>query len=592
MRAVKKSLLALSCAVITAGTACGPATDDDTNNGQLEPSADCSEAPELTPEMVNGGKTLAGGSCYRVNTRITVNDGTLTIEPGVVIEFAENAYMQVTADGRINAAGTADAPIFFTGVEQIRGHWRGVLVETNSTDNAFDHVVMEYGGGDNWSGAGNSLVMLRVVGKLKITNSTFRESANWALQAYKEADLSGFADNTFESNETPAWLSPDRVSDMAGTSEFVDNDNQYVQVSFSNGASITADGTWKDVGVPYRISDRTFINAEWTLDPGVTVENEEEVQILVNTDGGVIRALGEEGNPVTFRGVEALRGHWQGIEVASNTADNLFQHTVVEHGGGYLWSGDPSSYGALRVVGKMEIVDSTFRENANYALKAFEQSDLRGFANNTFENNDVPMWIAPDRVGEMAGTSQFTGNDEQIVKVSHTNGASVSTDQSWKDVGVPYRVVDRTFVNAALTIEAGVTVEFGEEDELHVEEEGSLIVAGTADNPVLITGVNKVEGYWHGIGFKSNSTANSISHATIEYGGSNAWSGNTNNQSTIFLAKGTLDLESTAINYSEGHGIYIADGAAISSCEGVTFDGNVKENVFNDSSPEAACNLI
>jgi hypothetical protein len=61
----------------------------------------------------------------------------------------------------------------------------------------------------------------------------------------------------------------------------------------------------------------------------------------------------------------------------------------------------------------------------------------------------------------------------------------------------------------------------------------------------------------------------------------------------IHIANSSVAFESTAINYSEGHGIYLNTDGDISSCEGVTFEGNMKSDVFNDSgSPDAACNLI
>src|SRR5699024_825446 len=155
-------------------------------------------------------------------------------------------------------------------------------------------------------------------GKIKITNSTFQENANFALQAHDGANLSGFSKNTFTKNGVPMWVEPDNIGQMAGTSSFVDNDTNSVFMSFGNLATVTVDQTWQDIGVPYRITDRTFVKAKLTLEAGVTVEFSEGSSLRVKADNGGLQTQGEEGAEVVFRGVEPVQAYWQGISIETN----------------------------------------------------------------------------------------------------------------------------------------------------------------------------------------------------------------------------------------------------------------------------------
>lgn len=94
-------------------------------------------------------------------------------------------------------------------------------------------------------------------------------------------------------------------------------------------------------------------------------------------------------------------------------------------------------------------------------------------------------------------------------------------------MGVPYRITDRFYIAAALTIEAGSTFEVGQGVKIVVREEnGSLTTVGTPEAPVTFTGVNEVaDGYWMGIQFESNSPNNSLSNTVFTYAGSDAFTG-------------------------------------------------------------------
>ena len=101
----------------------------------------------------------ASGSPYNVIDDVTVvnrsTDVTLTIEPGVTVNFSEGAWLWIGANGKLNASGTSEEKITFTGTEKTPGHWKGIVFGPFSNDtSAIDNAIIEYGGyahsSNNW----------------------------------------------------------------------------------------------------------------------------------------------------------------------------------------------------------------------------------------------------------------------------------------------------------------------------------------------------------------------------------------------------------------------------------------------------------
>jgi hypothetical protein len=62
---------------------------------------------------------------YVVSGTYTVQSD-LEIEPGVIIEFEEDAGIYVVESGSLHAEGSLSQPIVFTGTQKIKGHWKGI----------------------------------------------------------------------------------------------------------------------------------------------------------------------------------------------------------------------------------------------------------------------------------------------------------------------------------------------------------------------------------------------------------------------------------------------------------------------------------
>ncbi len=152
----KTNLAALSLAAALA--ACGSSKNDSPppiiEDGTIAVTAD-----------ITANTTWTTGNTYTLRKHVFVKDGaTLTIEPGTTVQGYRGSSLVVGTTGKINAAGTAAAPIVFTSAQpagyRMAGDWGGVvllgLAKINVTGGTnkiegfpTDTVGTDYGGTDD-----------------------------------------------------------------------------------------------------------------------------------------------------------------------------------------------------------------------------------------------------------------------------------------------------------------------------------------------------------------------------------------------------------------------------------------------------------
>ncbi len=555
-------------------------------------TASCTAPVDLLDADVDGGVALVSGTCYRVSSAITVSGGTLTIPNDVIVEFTDMGSMVVAVGAALTVDGTAGSPVVFRGTEAIKGYWRGIRIQSNSLANILSHAVIRDAGASPWTGSALDVAALYLLeGRVSITDSTFTNNAGTGIQAFANATFEEFSANVFYANDVPMWLHPDRVGELDGSSSFsqggVENVGQYVQVTHGNNDAVTGAQTWPALTVPYRVMDRTFVNAPLTVAPGAVLEFDQSTSLYVNVTG-TLDLTGTPSEPIELRGIEPIRGYWKGIRITSDSAQNVFDHVVLRDAGESPWSGDTRLVAALFLMeGRVAVTDSTFTNNAGYGVQALANATFGAFSNNTFTENDAPMWLDPDRVGEIDDTNSFLANDDQFVRVTFGNNDAVSTAQTWPALTVPYRVSDRTFVRAPLTIAAGATLEFDQDVEFIVTDlNGALTIAGTTSERVRLVGSEDLVGYWRGILIQTASASNSIANATISNGGGTG--GETQFVfANVEVQNGSLALvgfaDSVEVTDSGGHGLYVG-GSTLTGCIALTGSNNASGTLGSSTS--------
>ncbi|HPD30598.1 MAG TPA: hypothetical protein PLL20_11425 [Phycisphaerae bacterium] len=136
-----------------------------------------------------------------------------------------------------------------------------------------------------------------------------------------------------------------------------------------------------------------------------------------------------------------------------------------------------------------------------------------------------------------------------------------------------YRVTSNIDVNAPLTINPGVTLEFDAGRSMSVNSGGSLRAVGTTENPIVFTGREAVPGYWGGLTiYYSNSSNNRLEHVTIEYGGSSSGANLTTTGTATEPPR--LAIVNCTLRNSAGYGLYLDGDSVITDFSTNTLTGN------------------
>jgi hypothetical protein len=136
---------------------------------------------------------------YRVTGSIAIS-APLVVEGGTIVAFGRNASLSVTS-GSLSALGLDTAQIRFIGEDTTRGYWQGLEIRSASDANELTHVEIAHGGGG--SGSDRANIAVGPGGRLRLMNSTIRDSQGWGLfigSTGVVTPLPIIANNTFRNN--------------------------------------------------------------------------------------------------------------------------------------------------------------------------------------------------------------------------------------------------------------------------------------------------------------------------------------------------------------------------------------------------------
>jgi hypothetical protein len=518
--------------------------------------------------------TSLGLPCYEVNNNITVSDAaTLTIQPGVQLKFAAGMGLTVNDDGVLSAIGSLSSPILFTGELKAPGYWDGIEIRS-IVSSTLDHTIVEYGGHSSSYNEAN--IGLSFNGKASIENSIIRYSENYGIKLDDGETLTAFTNNTLTLNEkSPMYINANAVGMLQSDSQYSGNTDDFITIV----SDVNDNQTWHLLDVDYHMpTSRTTINARLTIEPGVTLFFPADTQLAVNASG-TLKAIGTALQPITFTGLEQSAGYWTGIQFTFNNNANVMDHTIVEYGGGPNGNTE-ANVGVFGANGRLALTNTILRHSGKYGFEFYYGIDLT-MDNVTATNNVQPGSIYFSDIGQLSSNSDYTGNSDDRLVAEYSSSTTINTDQQVKNIGIPYYATNTTMMSvfAVLSFEPGVELQLNSGGGFNIDRNASFTAQGTAEEPIIFTGAQKVKGYWNGIQYTfSDSEANIIDHAVIEYAGAD--SGNTKALVGYFSKPTNGQITNTILRGSVTNGIWLDSATTGDFTTGNTFEDIDGDDIF------------
>ena len=151
------------------------------------------------------------------------------IEPGVVIEFKQDAGIRINDNVEFIAEGTVSKPIILSGTQKTKGYWRGILISSNS-DNSISHATIEYAGGEKLTQNSPVYEGSIAVASNSFLNLSYVEISNGGNTGL---DLSGHSANVSTNNLTISDNEGMAVQVCAYQADIFDNSSTFVGNAFN-----------------------------------------------------------------------------------------------------------------------------------------------------------------------------------------------------------------------------------------------------------------------------------------------------------------------------------------------------------------------
>jgi hypothetical protein len=238
-----------------------------------------------------------------------------------------------------------------------------------------------------------------------------------------------------------------------------------------------------------------------------------------NAPGGLI--VGSVGAaPVTLFPSDTVNG-WGGVIFRPQALPSTIQNTDFKHAGIALM-GNVGGTGPAPVLQHV-----TIRGVHGTAVHLFGGGQFGAGSDSltitgTTGSPGAPIMMYMSSVATVP-TGRYTGNTFDAIWIQ---GTDIATDETWHDLGVPYYLQAGLPIehasNPILTLDPGVVLQFAPGGILRAGgvAPGGLHAAGTAAQPIVLTGQYNFPGAWMGVEVAAQADPSTIlDHVIVDYAG-------------------------------------------------------------------------
>ena len=296
---------------------------------------DCSE--ELDSLVLSINPKAEDGIDYLISCELVIHK-YVSVEPGVVVAFENDASLIVSDTASISALGESDNWITFRGKDSATTGWSGIHVFSKEQSNRFKYVSINGGGASDYNGNGFAAnVVIYKDGRLKFEKSEIVNSFSNGIYVAGGGIMSYFSENKISGSKGyPLVSSTNQVTNLKEDNDLSGNDINAILI---NSVS-TLSGTHKyiDLGLDYIMDVDLLLGTDsksgvLTLDPGVQMIMTKNNGIYVNSISS-FTINGGANNMVNIEGEENTAGYWKGILINSLNSSNDFKNVRIADAGG------------------------------------------------------------------------------------------------------------------------------------------------------------------------------------------------------------------------------------------------------------------
>ncbi len=519
--------------------------------------------------------TKGGGDPFAVvvDNDIYVDAGALfKVAPGVTVKIADDK--SIVVNGELEAAGTADDRIVFTGTIEKPDWWKSINVKGEGSA-TFDYCDVLYGG--FWDCCN---ICKSGTGSISVSNSTIGHSSDAGILLLAGYSSATFANNTFVGNNRGVWLGLGASYDDTAATFTGNSYDVYADQGTITAGTATVWGPGAGNSVYLASFNAIAEGASLTIRPGTVVKFPNDGYLDVQ---GTLNATGTADARITFTGSTEEPDWWKCILVRW-AGSATFDYCDVWFGG--FWNhcnickadtgtltisnstiGGSSYYGLLvdSNTGEITITNTTFDSNACCGI------DLDGgtavITSCTFTGNQQSGVIQRPQYFFDYNTNTFTGNKDGAVYVVP---GTISSEVTWRRCGGDQTEItiggDITVdANGILNIFKGTNLKFAEGVKLNVS--GSINAAGTSEDPISFNGLVESGGYWGSVSIKDAAAAD-INYCRFANGGKEGGS------LLVKKGSGTLTLANSSFSSSGGNGVLFEDNTGAALVSNSVFTGS------------------